>query len=110
MKRKRMTVYEFKGYLSERKLLRVYYDSELQDRYDPASPSNIKLSFPEIAIDENPDTIYLIGCESNIVILPNPDFIILENKTYCDMPMVRIVSCKYVGAETHDIVLVLFFA
>lgn len=107
MKRKRMTIHEFKGYISGIEVKQISLLTAIQDWYDPASPVQLKLSFPEITVFENPDAIYLSDSDrKNVVSFPNPDHICLENKTIDGSMAFRVVSHTYCGCKAAEVILV----
>lgn len=107
MKRKRMSIHEFKEYISGIGVKQISLLSSIQDWYDPASPVKLKLSFSEIAVYENPDIIYLSDRDrKNIVSFPNPDHICLENKTIDGLSAFRVISHTYCGCKAADVILI----
>lgn len=108
MKRRRMTVHEFKMFIEGSDVKQISFNSKQQDWYDPASPAQFKLTFQEILIYENPDSIYLYGDDRKIeMVCHNTDYICIENKPVEGRLAFRIVSHTYPGAISPDLVLTL---
>lgn len=105
MKRVRMTVHEFGSFLHGIEISKIVFDSSLQDWYDPGSSAQLRLVFQEIAVFENPNSIYLRSAsKDNVMAFHNADHVYLENKRN-NSYVFRIVSNTYTGSDTREIML-----
>lgn len=108
MKRRRMSIHEFKVFIEGSDVWQISYNSRHQDWYDPASPAQLKLTFQEILVYENPDSIYLYGSNRTVeMVCHNADYIYIENKQVDGKLAFRVVSHTYPGAASPELVFTL---